>query len=57
MTEKPAFVWPLIATKHLDLKKREVRVETRVDQYGDEDVTKTEAGERSVPWAGRWFSF
>src|SRR5262249_22170730 len=35
--------------KHLDFAKRELTIETRVDAYGDEDVTKTEAGTRTVP--------
>jgi integrase len=36
---------------HLDLAKGEVKVETRVDAFGDEDVTKTAAGMRTVPLA------
>jgi integrase len=35
--------------KHIDLVNGEVRIETRVDQYGEEDVTKTVAGVRTVP--------
>lgn len=35
--------------RHLDLTKGEVRVETRVDEYGEEDFTKTAAGMRTVP--------
>lgn len=35
--------------RHLDLAGGEVTIETRVDAYGDEDVTKTAAGMRSVP--------
>jgi integrase len=35
--------------KHLDLNKGEVTVETRVDVYGSEDATKTEAGMRTIP--------
>jgi integrase len=35
--------------RHLDLTKGEVKIETRVDAYGDEDVTKTAAGMRTVP--------
>lgn len=35
--------------RHLDLAGGEVTVETRVDVYGDEDVTKTAAGMRTVP--------
>jgi integrase len=35
--------------RHLDFAKRELTVETRVDAYGDEDVTKTDAGTRAVP--------
>ena len=35
--------------RHLDLDAGAVAVETRVDAYGDEDVTKTEAGMRTVP--------
>jgi integrase len=37
--------------KHLDLRKGEVTVETRVDAYRSEDVTKTSAGMRTVPIA------
>ena len=32
--------------RHLDLGKAELTVETRVDAYGEEDVTKTAAGMR-----------
>ncbi len=35
--------------RHLDFRKMEVVVETRVDRYGEEDVTKTEAGDREIP--------
>ena len=35
--------------KHIDFSRREVRIETRVDPYGDEDVPKTMAGVRVVP--------
>lgn len=35
--------------RHIDFEKREVRIETRVDPYGDEDVPKTRAGLRTVP--------
>lgn len=35
--------------KHVDLVGGEVRIETRVDAYGEEDVTKTDAGMRTVP--------
>ena len=34
---------------HLDFVKGEVKVETRVDAYNDEDVTKTAAGMRTIP--------
>lgn len=34
---------------HIDLVKGEVRIVTRVDAYGSEDVTKTAAGMREVP--------
>jgi integrase len=34
---------------HLDFTKGEVKVETRVDAFGDEDVTKTAAGMRIIP--------
>jgi integrase len=34
---------------HIDFAKGEVKVETRVDAYGDEDVTKTAAGMRTIP--------
>jgi integrase len=36
---------------HLDLLKTEVKIETRVDAYGEEDVTKTAAGMRIIPLA------
>ena len=35
--------------RHLEFTKGEVKVETRVDAYGDEDVTKTAAGMRNIP--------
>ena len=35
--------------RHLDFEKSEVRIETRVDRYNEEDVTKTAAGMRTVP--------
>lgn len=35
--------------RHTDLVNREVKVETRVDPYGQEDVTKTAAGMRIIP--------
>jgi integrase len=35
--------------RHLDLAAKELTVETRVDAYGDEDVTKSDAGMRTVP--------
>lgn len=35
--------------KHIDFDEAQVRIETRVDAYGDEDVTKTAAGMRTVP--------
>jgi integrase len=35
--------------RHIDLTKGEVEIETRVDAYGDEDVTKTAAGMRTIP--------
>jgi integrase len=34
---------------HLDLTKGEAKIETRVDAYGEEDVTKTAAGMRTIP--------
>jgi integrase len=34
---------------HLDLAKAEAKIETRVDAYGEEDVTKTAAGMRTIP--------
>jgi integrase len=37
--------------QHLDLGRGEVKVEARVDAYGDEDVTKTAAGMRTIPLA------
>lgn len=35
--------------RHIDFQRREVRIETRVDPYGNEDVPKTMAGVRSIP--------
>lgn len=35
--------------RHVDLARGELKIETRVDTYGDEDVTKTAAGMREVP--------
>jgi integrase len=35
--------------KHFDLANGEVKIESRVDVYGDEDMPKTEAGLRTVP--------
>ena len=35
--------------RHLDLAGAEVIIETRVDAYGEEDTTKTEAGVRQIP--------
>ena len=35
--------------RHIDFKHAEVKIETRVDAYGDEDVTKTKSGMRTVP--------
>ena len=35
--------------RHIDLDEGEITVETRVDTYGEEDVTKTAAGVRTVP--------
>lgn len=37
--------------RHLDMAAGEVKIETRVDAYGEEDVTKTAAGMRTVPLA------
>lgn len=37
--------------RHLDFTKGEVKIETRVDAYGEEDVTKTAAGMRTIPLA------
>lgn len=37
--------------KHIDFTKGEVTIETRVDAYGEEDVTKTAAGMRTIPLA------
>jgi integrase len=34
---------------HLDFSNGEMKVETRVDAFGDEDVTKTAAGMRIIP--------
>jgi integrase len=35
--------------RHVNFEKREVRIETRVDPYGNEDVPKTKAGRRVIP--------
>jgi integrase len=35
--------------RHIEFTKGEVTVETRVDAYGEEDVTKTAAGMRNIP--------
>ena len=35
--------------RHFDLVRGEVKIETRVDAHGEEDVTKTAAGMREVP--------
>lgn len=35
--------------RHLDLEKAEVKIEMRVDAYGEGDVTKTTAGMRTIP--------
>jgi integrase len=35
--------------RHFDLERGEVKIETRVDAHGEEDVTKTAAGMREVP--------
>ncbi|HEY1745710.1 MAG TPA: tyrosine-type recombinase/integrase [Xanthobacteraceae bacterium] len=37
--------------RHVDFAKAEVKIETRVDAYGEEDVTKTAAGMRTIPLA------
>jgi integrase len=37
--------------QHIDFVKGEVKIETRVDAYGAEDVTKTAAGMRTLPLA------
>ncbi len=37
--------------QHIDFAKGEVKIETRVDAYGEEDVTKTAAGMRTIPLA------
>lgn len=35
--------------RHVDLQKGELTIESRVDAYGEEDVTKTAAGMRTIP--------
>jgi integrase len=35
--------------QHIEMEKEEVTIETRVDRYGTEDVTKTKAGVRTIP--------
>ena len=37
--------------RHIDFAKGEVKIETRVDAHGEEDVTKTAAGMRDIPLA------
>jgi integrase len=37
---------------HVDFVTRELLVESRVDAWGDEDVTKSEAGMRTIPLGG-----
>jgi integrase len=37
--------------RHISFERREVRIETRVDSYRDEHVTKTKGGLRTVPLA------
>ena len=37
--------------RHIDFARGEVKIETRVDAYGEEDVTKTAAGMRTIPLA------
>ena len=43
-SEQRALRW-----RHIDFFKGEVKIETRVDGYGEEDVTKTKAGMRAIP--------
>jgi integrase len=38
--------------RHVDFEKEEVRIDTRVDRWRNEDTTKTEAGIRSIPLGG-----
>jgi integrase len=38
--------------RHIDFAGREITVETRVDQFQEEDTTKTEAGIRKFPIGG-----
>lgn len=38
--------------RHIDFEEGELTIETRVDSYGEEDVTKTAAGMRTVPLSG-----
>jgi integrase len=35
--------------RHINFERREVKIQTRVDPYGDEDVPKTRAGMRTIP--------
>jgi integrase len=35
--------------RHVHFERREVRIETRVDSFRDEDVPKTKAGRRTIP--------
>jgi integrase len=38
--------------RHVEFERREVRIETRVDSFHDEDVPKTKAGLRTIPLGG-----
>jgi integrase len=39
--------------RHLDFERGEVKIETRVDAYKNEDVTKTAAGMRTIPLSAK----
>jgi integrase len=49
MTGMRAGEFHALRWKHLDFDKAEMRIETRVDAYRQEDVTKTAAGMRTIP--------
>ncbi len=49
MTGARAGEFHALRWRHIDFSRSEVTIETRVDRFREEDVTKTEAGMRTVP--------